>query len=501
MANNESIQILRGSRAKVVDNLSNLIPGQPLFDKTDNYLLIGQDNGSKNKQPITTNRIKGYYGDISGISGSRDSYPYSLDATSDGTSNYKLTLNSNSGELEIKSGKGININTFDSDNNSTNYGTVFNSIILHGDASTGIDINGNTTIKGDIIKFQNSNNAKFFVANKSESKITISYDLEVSGNIDGNVTGDLIGTATKVQSTLSFISDTKTVNENTSTIKTYYDGETAVDLSDHVVNTHSNQDNINGDKTFTQDVTVGGIFKITDVFNSTSTYQPNPNEQGIDVISISKPIYTNDNDIYLGSGTIHGSIEVTGISTSTVTVNELLAQTNGNTKSIGNEDTPFSTAYVLSTISSVISGAKQTNNNVTTYTLKLRNQNTDSPSSQLILGGDGILIRGNMLSAKDTNNNPTYSLGNSSYPFNQAYIKDTIYSPKIMGGSNTDTTTTLTLQNNQTPNSSIILTNSGVQLNGSSIKLGSTTVGGNYQPVWVNNGVISNCGFKVAILQ
>ena len=64
--NRESIQILRGSRGKVAENKTKIRPGQPVFDKTDNYLFVGSGDNSIN-QPITTNRIIGYYGDSSGI--------------------------------------------------------------------------------------------------------------------------------------------------------------------------------------------------------------------------------------------------------------------------------------------------------------------------------------------------------------------------------------------------------------------------------------------------
>jgi hypothetical protein len=62
--------------------------------------------------------------------------------------------------------------------------------------------------------------------------------------------------------------------------------------------------------------------------------------------------------------------------------------------------------------------------------------------------------------------NNKHNLGDDSHLFSTAYITTTnsnnIYSPNIIGGDNTSTSTVLTLKNNNTPNSSIVLDNNGI---------------------------------------
>ena len=62
--NNSSIQLLRGSNDRIVANSSNeiLLDGQPLFNKSKNYLSVG--NGSSNLvnvEPISTPSLKGWF--------------------------------------------------------------------------------------------------------------------------------------------------------------------------------------------------------------------------------------------------------------------------------------------------------------------------------------------------------------------------------------------------------------------------------------------------------
>ena len=61
MMNKKSIQILRGNRSTIADSSDTLLPGQPLYIKDENYLTIG--GGQLTKQPITTNKVKGYFAD------------------------------------------------------------------------------------------------------------------------------------------------------------------------------------------------------------------------------------------------------------------------------------------------------------------------------------------------------------------------------------------------------------------------------------------------------
>lgn len=62
MAGKNSIQLLRISSNKLSSS-DYLLDGQPLYIKDKNYLSIGNDNSTINKQPITTRSIIGYVGD------------------------------------------------------------------------------------------------------------------------------------------------------------------------------------------------------------------------------------------------------------------------------------------------------------------------------------------------------------------------------------------------------------------------------------------------------
>ena len=87
MAGNNSIQILRGTRESLVTNRNNkLLPGQLLYNDTDNYLTIGRlDNNSiTTSAPICCRSIKGYLGEDNGLSlnSTNTLIPYSLTTNS-----------------------------------------------------------------------------------------------------------------------------------------------------------------------------------------------------------------------------------------------------------------------------------------------------------------------------------------------------------------------------------------------------------------------------------
>ena len=76
MANNKSIQILRGTNANIVASDETLLPGQPLYNLTKGYLTIGGGgaNGDENSpltsKPIGVRELVGYLGDYNGITDS-----------------------------------------------------------------------------------------------------------------------------------------------------------------------------------------------------------------------------------------------------------------------------------------------------------------------------------------------------------------------------------------------------------------------------------------------
>lgn len=69
MAGNNAIQILRGSRDKIIGSTQTLKPGQLLYNTTDNYLSVGKpSNGDLTSTPIVTREIVGYTHENSGDS-------------------------------------------------------------------------------------------------------------------------------------------------------------------------------------------------------------------------------------------------------------------------------------------------------------------------------------------------------------------------------------------------------------------------------------------------
>ena len=80
MANNKSIQILRGERAKIASKTDSLLDGQLLYNKTDNYLTVGNgDNAKISDNPVACREVHGYFSDNSGISTNNPSaYNYQI---------------------------------------------------------------------------------------------------------------------------------------------------------------------------------------------------------------------------------------------------------------------------------------------------------------------------------------------------------------------------------------------------------------------------------------
>lgn len=79
MTGNESIQILRGTRNKIKGNTLNLLPGQLLYNNTNNYLTIGKGQEGENNSisesnglrqvkgsPITVPTLEGTFNNVTG---------------------------------------------------------------------------------------------------------------------------------------------------------------------------------------------------------------------------------------------------------------------------------------------------------------------------------------------------------------------------------------------------------------------------------------------------
>ena len=78
MKNQKSIQILSGTREKILKNkYEKLLKGQPLYNLTDNTLSIGDENSNIDKLPIATNEL---HGNMDGIksTNAQGVYDYSI---------------------------------------------------------------------------------------------------------------------------------------------------------------------------------------------------------------------------------------------------------------------------------------------------------------------------------------------------------------------------------------------------------------------------------------
>lgn len=96
--NKNRILIVRGANGALVASTETIAYGQPVYDKTKNYLVIG-DTGSKRynqSKPVTVREIVGYFDDNNGIS-TGTAKPYSIKPNGD-----KLAITSY-GEIYITS--------------------------------------------------------------------------------------------------------------------------------------------------------------------------------------------------------------------------------------------------------------------------------------------------------------------------------------------------------------------------------------------------------------
>ena len=106
MANNKSIQILRGERSKIAGNTDSLLDGQLLYNKTDNYLTVGNGNNAKiSDKPVACREVHGYFSDNSSISTNNlSAYNYEI-KPGDGDN----LLISSTGDITLSPGEGKTI--------------------------------------------------------------------------------------------------------------------------------------------------------------------------------------------------------------------------------------------------------------------------------------------------------------------------------------------------------------------------------------------------------
>lgn len=118
MANNKSIQILRGTNANIVNSDETLLPGQPLYNLTKGYLTIGGGaNGDEStpltSKPIVVRELVAYLNDKEDSIGADSNEAASIRVNTfnpDYPSTTSLMLNSG-GSISINaSGQGITLN-------------------------------------------------------------------------------------------------------------------------------------------------------------------------------------------------------------------------------------------------------------------------------------------------------------------------------------------------------------------------------------------------------
>lgn len=138
MPGNNSLQILRGTREKISGNTLKLLPGQLLYNNTDNYLTIGSEENSDaslltgmgNKaisgKPITVPTVEGCFKDI--IS-NRGIFEISINNLPNATGHWYLKP-TNSATVSLHSDKELNISSVANltlGNTSNEYATIINS--------------------------------------------------------------------------------------------------------------------------------------------------------------------------------------------------------------------------------------------------------------------------------------------------------------------------------------------------------------------------------------
>ena len=109
MANNKSIQILRGERSKIAGKTDSLLDGQLLYNKTDNYLTAGNgDNAKISDKPVACREVHGYFGDNAAITGDgKPSYDYEVNVKTETSTNSQGTQTTNT--LVISSAENIEL--------------------------------------------------------------------------------------------------------------------------------------------------------------------------------------------------------------------------------------------------------------------------------------------------------------------------------------------------------------------------------------------------------
>ena len=212
MSNNHSIKILRGDRSKIISNANDpkcmLMRGQLLYNTTDNYLTVGDEDDTTGefgvtpltKKPIVVRELLGYWDDNSGIT--------EVLKTANGEivngmwhigpvdSQSKVEIRVGGKPLSITSDSSLNITQGDDSNDSNRYWKIYDST----DTTPELNILGN----GQRVHVK-SQNVTDDIAIYLETGSTNSIDLS-GGSVVLHVKSTSGGQTT--ERTLSFINST-----------------------------------------------------------------------------------------------------------------------------------------------------------------------------------------------------------------------------------------------------------------------------------------------------
>lgn len=170
MANYAKIKIKRGTRANISKSTEHLEEGQLLYNLTDNYVTIGDNqNKSVKANPIVVRELKGFHSDDSGNIATTSSEPYGIKPITNGTNKH----------LEIYDKQEIKTKVDDTEVVSvTKTDTVVNNAI-----TTNGQVNINNSVSLASGKIINATNGKVKVGTPVQDEDAVPYSKINYGNV------------------------------------------------------------------------------------------------------------------------------------------------------------------------------------------------------------------------------------------------------------------------------------------------------------------------------
>lgn len=164
--NNNAIQILRGTRDAIANTSETLLPGQLLYNMTDNYITAGKaaadgnpEDTSVDSAPVTVRELHGWTGDANGIvDEASKGFEYGINGVTDSSSNINSLNIIGPGEISMYSGSNFNGICYTEPENSYTKLKLGQNITLNtraGDITLqsnvgDINLNGDVHLKRDV---------------------------------------------------------------------------------------------------------------------------------------------------------------------------------------------------------------------------------------------------------------------------------------------------------------------------------------------------------------